>query len=140
MRDWKDNLLCEIFGCDVDDLKTLEGIQYDMDFVMAGCYEQSEGFNLNDVLQYVISWGLDDLKKSYTARARQLANKERSPEEETEWQALCLIDPQSDIWIDVNYANSRVCCDEDKEDLYRKYMTEELDEFYNWTGFEILFV
>ena len=139
MRDWKDDLLCNIFGCDIDDLPTLKGIQYDIAFVMGGCYDEDEDFSLNCVLKAVIDWGLNDLMESYTARARRLANKERSPEEEAEWQALCNINPRSDIEYYIDYMMTSVHGDESKEELYRKYMSEELEEFYNWTGFEILF-
>ena len=142
MTNWKDDLLCQIFSCGYDDLRLLEGISYDIDFVIGGCDCLYKDHSINSVLRYVFNWGIDDIDTAINNRVKELEaldnTGELSGDEISELDALRELYPRKDIKMWINCLDTNLWIeDKHKSVLYFTYLNSALDEFYEMTGFEI---
>ncbi len=137
MADFKTLLLCELLDCGTSDVDILEDIEYDVSDLVEYCDMNFEKVTLEGLVICAFSFGLRDFRKSIDKRIKVLESAESlTKAEKKELKSLKQLDPENDSEWYFNYLDTSIWFNENNE-LYKKYCQEELDEFYENTGYEI---
>ena len=131
-----ESLLCEILSCGVDDLEMLDGFSLDWGEVLDQIDWPQYGLGFNDIMRGVFACGIIRIENEINCRICDLERNCSGEEEEEELVALKLLNPNEDITAYFNCLDTHVYLRENEE-IYRRYLEYELNNFYNNTGFEI---
>lgn len=133
------SLLCEMLSCGSMDLEILDRIGYGWNEILDQMDWPREGLDFNDVLRGAVSVGIINLKEAVDERILVLEAEESihgklEPEGVGELEALRLLKPDDDIEGDFNFLATHVWFRRNGS-IYRRYLTEALDEFEDNVGF-----
>ena len=131
-----ESLLCEILSCGVDDLEMLDGFSLDWGEVLDQIDWPQCVLGFNDIMRGVFACGIIRIKDEIYYRIYDLANDRHDEAEEEELAALKLLNPEEDITAYFNCLDTHVYFRQNEE-IYRRYLEYELNNFYDDTGFEI---
>ncbi len=127
----RDRLLCAILGCGVDELVDIDGINMYFEEAVKDCLDETGSLNFNDLMRFIFFHASCRLEKKVRAKID-------SSEEEEQKNALEQLDPLNDIDWGVNGSYDTKVFLVKNQKTYTKYLQDELDEFYEDTGYEIM--
>lgn len=131
-----ESFLCEILSCGTADLEMLDDIEFNWDEVLYQIDWPQYGLDFNDIMRGVFACGIIRIENEINCRICDLERNCSGEEEEEELVALKLLNPNEDITAYFNCLDTHVYLRENEE-IYRRYLEYELNNFYNNTGFEI---
>lgn len=135
-RDW---LLMELLHCREYDLSLLDNVGYDLCDIIET--DSTFPFDLNYVMRQVFELGYSQIAQAVNDRICELEaisnERELEEDEELELSELRTLEPSEDFESFHNYIDTHVWCERNKE-IYKKYLSEALDDFAEGTGFEIV--
>lgn len=134
----KDDLLMQLLNCGSLDLKLIDDVGYDFYDILEYCdgAEWVTSVGLNGVMRLVFEYGFEQIKKAINDRIEGLENEDLDEDGLEELSALRELNPDDDMETYHNYIDTHVWCKE-HYDIYKKYLSEALDDFADGTGFEI---
>lgn len=137
MADWYLELLAELLNCGYCDVSLLEDCKYSFSDLVENCkYTFGNDLNVNNLVQIMFEIGIDEIEESILDRIGEYDPEQASDDEREEHESLLLLNPHEDIESFHNYLDTSIWVAEHKE-LYERYLHDELDRFYEMTGFEI---
>lgn len=136
-----------LLNCSVWDLKLIDGVGYEWCDILDGetlGEMLSDGSRQRETLNYimrrVVEFGIDQLATAVADRICKLEaipnERELDADEEEELEALRTLNPEEDIESYHNFIDTHVWF-ENNAAVYRTYLQEALDDFFEGTGFEI---
>lgn len=137
----REDFLMTVLGCGVLDLSLIDGVKFDWEDVLDG-FDFTEKPSLSRVMCEVFVFAKSQMAKAIDERRDYLEDTKGvygiSQEQQMELDALNLLDPYDDLEEFHNFIDTHVTCI-NNQDIYRKYLQEELNSFAENTGFEIEF-
>lgn len=139
----REDFLMTFLGCGQLDLKLIDDVEYDwcdvLERVDFSCLGERK---LSAIMHAVFDLGKDRLNEAIGERIDYLEDTKKtygiSEEQETELGELKELDPYEDLEEFHNYLDTHISCVNHKA-VYEVYLTEELEEFADETGFEVEF-
>ena len=134
MMSGKDALLCTLLNCGSADLAMLDQVDLDWDIVLNEC---DRPVDFNGLMQAVVLVGTGEIANAVIRRKKELRSAleegQLTEDEATELEDISTLNPYDDIssyhnWLDT-YAYF-----EQREEIYRRYFSGELDTFEDLTG------
>lgn len=137
MVDYREELLAELLNCGYYDVSLLKDCKYSFGYLIENCkYAFGNDVNVNNLVRIMFEIGIDEIEESISDRIREYDPEQASDDEREEHESLLLLNPHEDIESFHNYLDTSIWVTEHKE-LYERYLQDELDCFYEMTGFEI---
>ena len=135
--DFKTSLLCDLLDCGYADIGIIEDCKYDFDEIIEECKENFGDISLAGLADTILSRGLCDIQDSIDKRIKNLEECEQHLNKtcQAELDALKEIDPFEDTTRYFNYLDTHIWLSSDNEELWKKYLVNEVDEFEENTGF-----
>lgn len=134
----REDFLMQILHCGILDLKLIDSVGYDFCDVLE--LDSTFQFDINFVMERVFDFGFSQIENAVERRKTYLADTRDeygiSDEQNAELEALEKLKPFEDFRTYHNYIDTHVWCDRNKE-IYKKYLSEALDDFAEGTGFKI---
>lgn len=136
-----ESVLCEMFSCGSLDLKMLDDVVYDWGKVLDQADWPRADIDFNILMRGVIDLGIIEIRDAVGNRIAELEaiafnERDLDSDEEEELMELRNLDPDKDIDSFHNCLDTHVWF-EKNGDIYRRYLSDALDEFAENTGFEI---
>lgn len=136
----REDFLMQILQCGVLDLKLIDDVGYDFCDILE--LDSTFQFDINFVMARVFEYGFSQIENAIDQRKTYLADTKDeygiSDEQNAELEALEKLEPFEDFGTYHNCIDTHVWCANNKE-IYKKYLSEALDDFAEGTGFEISF-
>lgn len=136
-------LLSEILDCGLGDLCILENCNYDWSEIIDYCKENYRELTLENLFYSIIDFGMMDLVSKIKEKIDEIKkeiyetdDKDKIDKLESVLEKLRKISPQDDIGFYFNYLDSNVYFN-NNEEIYTKYLKDEIDNFENNTGFSL---
>lgn len=138
-------LLSEILDCGIGDLCILEGCNYNWSDIVNHCKENygESSVTLENLFYSIIDFGMMDLVSEIEEKIDEIKKKiyETNDEDEIDklesvLEELRIISPQDDIGFYFNYLDNNVYFN-NNEEIYTRYLKDEIDNFENNTGFSL---
>ena len=128
--------LTGILDCGIADISILDGVEYDIERVIAKAYEFGEKLSLGTVMAAVFDIGRSEIQEAIDERLNELENEmsEEECHENEEYRTLLRLDPFEDTNEFHNFLDTHVWFCHNQEE-YMKYLKEACDEFEQNTGF-----
>lgn len=135
--DFKTSLLCDLLDCGYADIGIIEDCEYDFDEIIEECKENFGDISLAGLVDTIMCRGLCDIQNSINDRIAELEKKKKplSKSKQRELDALKSISPFDDTERYFNYLDTHIWLSSENEDLWKKYLVNEVDEFEENTGF-----
>lgn len=134
MYTWWQDLLMAILNCGVLDLNILKDADCDWDEIIEELKYGGRELNFNNLVMELFDEGLSRLECAIENKKDELNEDD---EEEAEILAqLNKLNVYEDFDYFLNYIDTHLSLVEN-EDIYRKYLSEELEELENFTGFNV---
>ncbi len=137
----REDLLMNLLHCGSLDLGEIDRVGYDFCDILELLDDipiQKVGFN--GLMRLVIEYGISRIKDALDTRMIELRAYKSAgtmtKDEKKELKALENLDPDEDIQSYHNYIDTHVYF-EHNAGIYRRYLAEALDDFYEGTGYEI---
>lgn len=139
----REDFLMTLLGCGQLDLKLIDDVEYDwcdvLEQVDFSCLGERK---LSAIMRAVFDLGKDRLNEAIGKRIDYLEDTKEtygiSEEQETELEELKELDPYEDLEEYHNYIDTHITCVNHKA-VYEVYLSEELADFADGTGFEVEF-
>lgn len=136
----REDFLMQILQCGTLDLKLIDDVGYDFCDILE--LDSTFQFDINFVMARVFEYGFSRIEDAIYERKEYLTDTRDtygiSDEQQKELDALNELSVLDDFQTYHNYIDTHVWCDRNKE-IYKKYLSEALDDFAEGTGFEISF-
>lgn len=136
----REDFLMQILQCGALDLKLIDDVGYDFCDILE--LDSTFQFDINFVMARVFEYGFSQIENAIDQRKNCLTDTRDeygiSDEQNAELEALEKLEPFEDFGTYHNYIDTHVWCANNKE-IYKKYLSEALDDFAEGTGFEISF-
>lgn len=136
----REDFLMQILHCGIIDLKLIDDVGYDFCDVLE--LDNTFQFDINFVMARVFEYGLSRIEDAIYTRKEYLTDMRDtygiSKKQQEELDALNKLAVFDDFQTYHNYIDTHVWCEKNKE-IYKKYLSEALDDFAKGTGFEIAF-
>lgn len=136
----REDFLMQILQCGVLDLKLIDDVGYDFCDILE--LDSTFQFDINFVMARVFEYGFSRIEDAIYERKEYLTDTRDtygiSEEQQKELDALNELAVIDDFQTYHNCIDTHVWCDRNKE-IYKKYLSEALDDFAEGTGFEISF-
>lgn len=134
MMSGKDALLCTLLNCGSADLAMLDQVDLDWDIVLNEC---DRPVDFNGLMQAVILVGTGEIANAVIRRKKELRSAleegQLTEDEATELEDISTLNPYDDISSYHNWLDTHAYF-EQREEIYRRYFSGELDTFEDLTG------
>lgn len=134
----REDFLMQILHCGIADLALIDDVGYDFCDILE--LDSTFQFNINFVMARVFEYGFSRIAQAINDRICELEaipnERELNDDEELELLRLRMLEPYEDFGTYHNYIDTHVWCVNNKE-IYRRYLSEALDDFAEGTGFRI---
>ncbi len=135
----REDFLMQVLHCGILDLKLIDGVGYDFCDILK--LDSTFQFEINFVMAMVFEYGYSQIAQAVNDRICELEaipnGRELEADEELELAELRTLEPYEDFAAYHNYIDTHVWCEKNKA-IYKKYLSEALDDFAEGAGFEII--
>ena len=145
----REDFLMTLLNCGSLDLKLIDDVGYDwcdilndefLDYIVE-LRKHKTGPIINDVMRSVFEYGISQIENAIDSRITYLRDTREdyglSDEQAEELKQLEKIDVWEDIESYHNCIDTSIWFSKNSE-IYKKYLSEKLDDFAEGTGFEIV--
>lgn len=136
-------LILEILGCDIDDLKILSDSEADMSKIVADLTRSGSEISLKSVMAEIFDEGISRMDQAVHRIVEELESKEKdnslSQEDSKMLNAIRenSLDPLADFWYNFNFLDTHLRCNSEVIGVYNEFFDKELKALMDYTGFDV---